>query len=376
MFKLRMIICLSLLICFLASAPIQVKGQAAPPSVFVTRVFDPGLEAYAFFILDLCGREGIGSPFVPLCDDGDYDADLFLADVEGECAGSITNPNSNITAGGRLDLEVRAEILAPLPNANTPNVCASAVAGLLGQVVGPVVNQPERPQVTFDVDMDGGTEFQAQVVGPTALPPQQDDGIYTMTGTIRITVQSFIPDEVLGVGQVAYARLGDSFVRVDWDGNQFTFTKRLTTQSECKTENGFNDSVDDTPGATGQSFDQVFHFSQRVEKDELLDFVAHATTEETGFPLTIAEPNVQYSSYLMSSVNGDLTDIFNIEVNIDATFVDELTLGDANGDNAVNLLDVAPFIEGLTSGEYNCALDMNQDCEVNLLDVDIFVSIL
>ncbi len=51
-------------------------------------------------------------------------------------------------------------------------------------------------------------------------------------------------------------------------------------------------------------------------------------------------------------------------------------LGDINGDGVVNLLDVAPFVELLTTGEYLPAADINGDGTVNLLDVGPLVELL
>ena len=51
-------------------------------------------------------------------------------------------------------------------------------------------------------------------------------------------------------------------------------------------------------------------------------------------------------------------------------------LGDSNSDGDVNLLDVGPFVEALSSGSSNLLLDMNQDGEFNLLDVNGFVDAL
>jgi hypothetical protein len=50
-----------------------------------------------------------------------------------------------------------------------------------------------------------------------------------------------------------------------------------------------------------------------------------------------------------------------------------ILLGDANGDGAVNLLDVQTFVMILSGGTYNIAVDMNGDGAVNLLDVNGFV---
>ena len=51
-------------------------------------------------------------------------------------------------------------------------------------------------------------------------------------------------------------------------------------------------------------------------------------------------------------------------------------LGDVNDDGVVNLLDIGPFVDLLSSGQYLPAADINQDGLVNLLDVEPFVSIL
>ena len=53
-----------------------------------------------------------------------------------------------------------------------------------------------------------------------------------------------------------------------------------------------------------------------------------------------------------------------------------ILLGDVNCDGVVDLLDVSPFVDTLTTGVYLEKADMNQDGSVNLLDVDPFVEIL
>ena len=49
-------------------------------------------------------------------------------------------------------------------------------------------------------------------------------------------------------------------------------------------------------------------------------------------------------------------------------------LGDVNGDDLVNGLDVDPFVDVLLNGPYQAEADMNVDGEVNGLDVDPFVA--
>ena len=55
---------------------------------------------------------------------------------------------------------------------------------------------------------------------------------------------------------------------------------------------------------------------------------------------------------------------------------DEVLLGDVNLDGAINLLDVAPFVQLLSDGTFQAEADMNQDGVVNLLDISLFVDAL
>ena len=54
----------------------------------------------------------------------------------------------------------------------------------------------------------------------------------------------------------------------------------------------------------------------------------------------------------------------------------QVLLGDVNLDGAVNLLDVAPFVELLTNGKFQEGADINGDGVVDLLDVAPFVDLL
>ena len=50
--------------------------------------------------------------------------------------------------------------------------------------------------------------------------------------------------------------------------------------------------------------------------------------------------------------------------------------GDVNGDGEINLLDVGPFVDALSSGTYIPEADTNCDGELNLLDVGPFIDLL
>ena len=52
----------------------------------------------------------------------------------------------------------------------------------------------------------------------------------------------------------------------------------------------------------------------------------------------------------------------------------KVLLGDANCDGVVNLLDVEPFVDFLSSGTFKAQADMNGDAVINLLDVQGFIA--
>ena len=87
---------------------------------------------------------------------------------------------------------------------------------------------------------------------------------------------------------------------------------------------------------------------------------------------------------LISSINGDSDDIVlsqDIFFRVDSQVVEievipNPNLGDVNGDGSVSTLDVAGFVELITSGTFLFDADINKDNEVNLLDVAPFVDLL
>ena len=54
----------------------------------------------------------------------------------------------------------------------------------------------------------------------------------------------------------------------------------------------------------------------------------------------------------------------------------EILVGDVNCDGDINLLDVAPFVDLISSGDFDPKGDINRDGFVNLLDVTPFVALL
>jgi hypothetical protein len=54
----------------------------------------------------------------------------------------------------------------------------------------------------------------------------------------------------------------------------------------------------------------------------------------------------------------------------------DIVLGDVNCDGLVNLLDISPFVDAISAGQFDPKADMNQDGLVNLIDVQPFVDVL
>ncbi len=54
----------------------------------------------------------------------------------------------------------------------------------------------------------------------------------------------------------------------------------------------------------------------------------------------------------------------------------DILIGDINGDGMVDLLDVAPFVDAVVTGNFLPSADINQDGIVDLLDVQPFIAIL
>ncbi len=65
-----------------------------------------------------------------------------------------------------------------------------------------------------------------------------------------------------------------------------------------------------------------------------------------------------------------------LNIALSTTFVFPSLPGDVNQDGVVNLLDVSPFVDVVSSGGFQVEADINQDGVVNLLDVGPFIELL
>ena len=75
------------------------------------------------------------------------------------------------------------------------------------------------------------------------------------------------------------------------------------------------------------------------------------------------------------SISTATTDVQDVGIAFEAKVNDGM-VGDVNCDGAVDLLDVTPFVELITTGEFSVKADINMDGSVDLLDVTPFVALL
>ncbi|MEM7454398.1 MAG: hypothetical protein AAF456_08575 [Planctomycetota bacterium] len=67
---------------------------------------------------------------------------------------------------------------------------------------------------------------------------------------------------------------------------------------------------------------------------------------------------------------------FEVEITVSVSITNEFMAGDMNGDGAITLADVGPFVDAINSGVYNFVADINRDGASDLLDIGFFVDML
>ena len=151
-------------------------------------------------------------------------------------------------------------------------------------------------------------------------------------------------------------------------------------------------------GRTGDNWDgdetyRAFLFTTSVPVDEniALSEITEVAALEYAVPAdTVWENGIQFNAFyvttnaevgqtlflgmVLSNSAGEEVSPRLDEINL--TIETELISGDVNADGLVNLLDVNPMIELLTTGTYQVQADINLDGAVNLADVQPFVALL
>ncbi len=138
-------------------------------------------------------------------------------------------------------------------------------------------------------------------------------------------------------------------------------------------------------GVTAAEFDRVSVIGDAHLEGTLTVDLINGFTLATGDQFVILETSSGTSGIFAGLSPGTLVDNFGgTELFIsyaggngnDVVLYTIGLIGDINGDGVVNLLDVSPFINALTSGAFDPEADINHDGVVNLLDVSPFVALL
>ncbi len=126
----------------------------------------------------------------------------------------------------------------------------------------------------------------------------------------------------------------------------------------------------------GSDYDTVLHVYTDFENG-FGNFTLVAANDDSGgtlqssvtFPVNAFQfYEIRVGGFFDSMGNIDLTGIFVPDGGV--------LLGDVNLDGVVSLLDVAPFVNRVTSGTFQAEADINGDGVVSLLDVAPFVDLL
>ena len=163
---------------------------------------------------------------------------------------------------------------------------------------------------------------------------------------------------------------------VVWEGAQRTL--RVLTDSNGDFIQGTVNDVSDLGYAVGSFFDASFNAFGFIWNPEFTNgvrlFEDWLEEESPGVNFSFDSINVDS----IASGNGKLffTVLSNIGEFALVEMVFDVELGDVNQDGDVNFLDISPFINVLSTGEYQIEADVDQSGEVNFLDISPFIQVL
>ena len=270
-------------------------------------------------------------------------------------------------------------------------------------------------QVVGSDDFDGGGMFMSRTFTPDLLgnpiPGTFTTSNFDVFGIVDRFVNFEIPDDTLinpDFGGLVPSTKTDNFFCVldllndeNMDGTGtlvYEFDVSGATNLEFSADFGARGDFEDTDfiivtasidGGTPQVLIELLADEEDVHIYAYEDGV---TTEELADPMkidgVIVDNNIANFSAPISGTGSVLTLTFDCSNNggDETMVVDNLEitgdegkggmLGDVNCDGVVNLLDVAPFVDLVSLGEFSAKADINGDGDVDLLDVAPFVALL
>lgn len=137
---------------------------------------------------------------------------------------------------------------------------------------------------------------------------------------------------------------------------------------------------DALPGSQVNLFGSAFAIDGESLEDELTEDEAFTIEAREVILSGVYDDGTEFS-FDLNLVSVANEDFFSTGATLTVTLGSQpgltaVVLGDINGDDAVDLLDIAPFIEALTTNSFLEAADANQDCKLNFLDIAPFIALL
>lgn len=230
-----------------------------------------------------------------------------------------------------------------------------------------------------------GTRDWVEVTNTGDTPVQMSDVAYDDVSA-DISVASVFPNEILMPGEslvllididadnTTFANAGAEFLAV-WD----PFDALLIGTQADGGLGGGGDSANLLEVATGGVLD-TFTYAEDELGDRTLERIGEGSTDirlselgENG-----AFEAQEFTDEMGTVIVGDDGEpvILIGSPGIFKGFGKGVLVGDVNCDGSVDLLDVGPFVDAVTSGEFNTKADINSDGAVDLLDVSPFVDLL
>ena len=169
---------------------------------------------------------------------------------------------------------------------------------------------------------------------------------------------------------------------VVWEGPARTL--RVLTDSNGDFIQGSVSDVSNMGITVGLILDSNFDISGFIDNPEFTNgaenFESWLETISPGISSSFISLDVNSiatgNGELFFAVNGSAGESVLVNVEIGSEPGEPGEPGDVNQDGKVNFLDISPFIQVLSSGEYQIEADVNQSGEVNFLDISPFIQVL
>ena len=313
----------------------------------------------------------------------------------------VLPPGVDPALGSLICNKLRLEILDELMVAD--DFLNAVLVGFEDEVPAELIAQLGVAQITVNFEIIDGPGNTLTTSAPTefcAFPEQDPDWIFVKSGVINIDVddiQAVIENDrfvdviihsslhALGfpsVFQFTGLIEGSEFSPpVNYVGNNGTGF----AISEYQIESG-DSSIDFVPLEQASGGSHLCPFQSAFVRPDIVGREVMTPVLDTlcarAFMSRTLRGMYADLGYLVPGINASgIIDIDGDGIDDDPLFVSPNTtnivlLADVNGDGQVNLLDVEPFVSVINSGEFACEADINLDGRIDLTDVSPFIQLL